>query len=100
MLYDSIGKGKSWHICAKISATLTSTGTPTFFLHPSKVSHGDLGMISEGDIQFVLSWLGNAVELVPMLSYANRLACSDNEYNNDDCFWRYNCFMSAQEKRI
>lgn len=66
------GIGKPGHICAKISATLASTGTPSFFLHPAEASHGDLGMISEGDTLFVFSWSGNTVELVPMLSYANR----------------------------
>lgn len=66
------GMGKPGHICAKIAATLASTGTPAFFLHPGEASHGDLGMISDEDTLFVFSWSGNTVELVPMLSYANR----------------------------
>lgn len=66
------GMGKPGHICAKVAATLSSTGTPAFFLHPGEASHGDLGMISEDDTLFVFSWSGNTVELVPMLSYANR----------------------------
>lgn len=66
------GMGKPGHICAKIAATLSSTGTPAFFLHPGEASHGDLGMISEDDTLLIFSWSGNTAELVPMLSYANR----------------------------
>ncbi|MBR1735298.1 MAG: KpsF/GutQ family sugar-phosphate isomerase [Alphaproteobacteria bacterium] len=66
------GMGKPGHVCVKIAATLASTGTPAFFLHPGEASHGDLGMISADDTLFVFSWSGNTVELVPMLSYANR----------------------------
>lgn len=66
------GIGKPGHICAKISATLASTGTPSFFLHPAEACHGDLGMISENDTLFVFSLSGNTSELIPMLSYANR----------------------------
>lgn len=66
------GIGKPGHVGRKISATLASTGTPSFFLHPSEASHGDLGGISRDDILFVLSLSGNTQELIPMLSYANR----------------------------
>lgn len=66
------GMGKPGHICAKIAATLSSTGTPAFFLHPAEASHGDLGMISEDDTLVIFSWSGNTSELIPMLSYANR----------------------------
>jgi arabinose-5-phosphate isomerase len=64
--------GKPGHIGRKISATLASTGTPSFFLHPGEASHGDLGEISYSDVLLVLSLSGNTQELIPMLSYANR----------------------------
>jgi arabinose-5-phosphate isomerase len=66
------GMGKPGHVGRKISATLASTGTPSFFLHPGEASHGDLGEISDSDILLVLSLSGNTQELAPMLSYANR----------------------------
>ncbi|MDR2723851.1 MAG: KpsF/GutQ family sugar-phosphate isomerase [Holosporaceae bacterium] len=66
------GMGKPGHIGRKISATLSSTGTPSFFLHPGEASHGDLGEISTNDVLLVLSLSGNTQELIPMLSYANR----------------------------
>ncbi|MDR1560909.1 MAG: KpsF/GutQ family sugar-phosphate isomerase [Holosporaceae bacterium] len=66
------GIGKPGHVGRKVAATLASTGSPSFFLHPSEASHGDLGEISEDDILFVLSLSGNTQELAPMLAYANR----------------------------
>lgn len=66
------GMGKPGHIGRKISATLASTGTPSFFLHPGEASHGDLGVISPDDVLLVLSLSGNTQELLPMLSYATR----------------------------
>lgn len=66
------GMGKPGHIGRKISATLSSVGTPSFFMHPAEASHGDLGEISSKDILLVLSLSGNTQELIPMLSYANR----------------------------
>ena len=66
------GMGKPGHIARKIAATLSSTGTPAFFLHPGEASHGDLGVISPEDVLLVLSWSGNTQELVPMLTYATR----------------------------
>ncbi|MCR5225451.1 MAG: KpsF/GutQ family sugar-phosphate isomerase [Alphaproteobacteria bacterium] len=66
------GMGKPGHIGRKISATMASTGTPSFFLHPGEASHGDLGEISKEDVLLVLSLSGNTQELVPMLSYSNR----------------------------
>lgn len=66
------GMGKPGHIGKKISATLSSVGTPSFFLHPAEASHGDLGEISNKDVLLVLSLSGNTQELIPMLSYANR----------------------------
>jgi arabinose-5-phosphate isomerase len=66
------GMGKPGHVGRKISATLSSTGTPAFFLHPAEASHGDLGVISKDDVLLVLSFSGNTEELIPMLGYANR----------------------------
>lgn len=66
------GMGKPGHIAAKIAATLSSTGTPAFFLHPAEASHGDLGMISGKDVLLVFSLSGNTQELLPLLAYANR----------------------------
>ena len=50
------GVGKSGHIGAKIAATLSSTGTPSFFLHPTEAFHGDLGMLKPIDIVMLISW--------------------------------------------
>lgn len=57
------GIGKSGHIGKKLAATLASTGTPAFFVHPAEALHGDLGMISQGDIMLFISYSGNAKEL-------------------------------------
>lgn len=66
------GMGKPGHIAKKIAATMSSVGTPAFFLHPAEASHGDLGEISDKDVLLVFSLSGNTSELVPMLAYANR----------------------------
>ena len=58
-----IGMGKSGHIAKKISATLASTGTPSYFIHAAEASHGDLGMIMEGDICILISNSGETTEL-------------------------------------
>jgi arabinose-5-phosphate isomerase len=68
------GIGKSGHIAHKISSTLSSTGTPSFFVHPSEASHGDLGMITQEDMLIVLSYSGETAELVDMISYAKRFS--------------------------
>ena len=52
------GMGKSGHVGAKIASTLASTGTPAHFVHPAEASHGDLGMITKGDVILALSWSG------------------------------------------
>ena len=57
------GMGKSGHIGHKIAATLASTGTPAFFVHPAEASHGDLGMITRDDVVLALSWSGETSEL-------------------------------------
>jgi len=66
------GMGKSGHIARKIAATLSSTGTPSFFVHPAEASHGDLGMILPTDILIVLSASGETTELSNLLAYAQR----------------------------
>lgn len=66
------GMGKSGHIGNKIAATLSSTGTPALFVHPAEASHGDLGMITEGDALFAFSNSGETTELADMVAYAKR----------------------------
>ena len=66
------GMGKSGHIGRKIAATFASTGTPAYFVHPAEASHGDLGMIAEGDVVLALSNSGEAPELANMIAYARR----------------------------
>jgi arabinose-5-phosphate isomerase len=66
------GMGKSGHIGAKIAATLASTGTPAFFVHPAEASHGDLGMITPQDVIVALSWSGETAELRSIVFYSRR----------------------------
>ena len=66
------GMGKSGHIGRKIAATLASTGTPAYFVHPGEASHGDLGMISRDDAIIALSWSGETMELRDLIEYAKR----------------------------
>jgi arabinose-5-phosphate isomerase len=68
------GVGKSGHIGSKIAATLASTGTPAFFVHPSEANHGDLGMIARDDAIIAMSWSGESFELKGIVSYARRFA--------------------------
>ncbi len=68
------GMGKSGHIAAKLAATLASTGTPSFFVHPSEANHGDLGMIARDDVILALSKSGEAQELQGTLDYSKRFA--------------------------
>lgn len=67
------GMGKSGHIAGKIAATLASTGTPAFFVHPGEASHGDLGMITPSDVVLALSNSGETGELVTILPIIKRL---------------------------
>lgn len=67
------GMGKSHHIANKIAATLSSTGTPAFFVHPAEASHGDLGMITARDTVLALSNSGNTAELITLLPLFKRL---------------------------
>jgi arabinose-5-phosphate isomerase len=68
------GMGKSGHVAGKIAATLASTGTPAFFLHPAEAGHGDLGMITRSDAVLALSNSGETPELVLLLPHLKRLA--------------------------
>jgi arabinose-5-phosphate isomerase len=68
-----IGMGKSGHIGGKIAATLASTGTPAFFVHPGEASHGDLGMIRPGDVVLALSNSGETSEIVTILPLIKRM---------------------------
>ena len=66
------GMGKSGHVGHKIAATLASTGTPAFFVHPAEASHGDLGMITRQDVVLALSWSGETSELRSLVEYTRR----------------------------
>ncbi|MFC0219468.1 SIS domain-containing protein [Pseudochelatococcus lubricantis] len=68
------GMGKSGHVGRKIAATLSSTGTSAYFVHPSEASHGDLGQIQTDDIVLALSWSGDTAELGAILTYAKRFS--------------------------
>lgn len=68
------GMGKSGHIARKIAATLASTGTPSFFVHPGEASHGDLGMITRDDAVVALSNSGETPELSDIVAYTRRFA--------------------------
>ncbi len=66
------GMGKSGHVARKIAATMASTGTPSYFVHPAEASHGDLGMITRNDIILALSNSGETPELANIVDYAGR----------------------------
>lgn len=66
------GIGKSGHVAKKLTATLASTGTPSHFVHPGEASHGDLGMIMEGDVVLMLSYSGENAELSDLIHYTRR----------------------------
>ncbi|MGB0955007.1 MAG: KpsF/GutQ family sugar-phosphate isomerase [Panacagrimonas sp.] len=68
------GMGKSGHIGNKIAATLASTGTPAFFVHPGEASHGDLGMITREDVVLAISYSGETAEVVTILPLFKRMA--------------------------
>lgn len=67
------GMGKSGHVGGKIAATLASTGTPAFFLHPAEASHGDIGMITRQDLVLALSNSGETAEILTLLPHLKRL---------------------------
>lgn len=66
------GMGKSGHVGRKIAATLASTGTPAQFVHPAEASHGDLGMVTSGDVALVLSNSGETPELADIIAHTRR----------------------------
>ncbi|HOB95624.1 MAG TPA: KpsF/GutQ family sugar-phosphate isomerase [Aquabacterium sp.] len=68
-----MGMGKSGHVGRKIAATLASTGTPAFFVHPAEASHGDLGMVQPGDVVLAISNSGESDELAAVLPALRRL---------------------------
>jgi len=68
------GMGKSGHVGNKIAATLASTGTPAFFVHPGEASHGDLGMITRQDVVLALSYSGETAEVLTLLPLFKRMA--------------------------
>ena len=78
ILYQTKGKvvvtgvGKSGHVGAKIAATLASTGTPSFFMHPTEAMHGDLGMIGKNDTMLSISFSGESEELTKILPHVQR----------------------------
>ncbi|MFT5706313.1 MAG: arabinose-5-phosphate isomerase [Oceanospirillaceae bacterium] len=67
-----MGMGKSGHVGRKIAATLASTGTPAFFVHPAEAGHGDLGMLAKGDIVIAISQSGNNEEILRTFPYIKR----------------------------
>jgi arabinose-5-phosphate isomerase len=68
------GIGKSGHVARKIAATLASTGTPAFYMHPAEASHGDLGMVAKDDVLLAVSWSGETPELRDVIHYCKRFA--------------------------
>ncbi len=66
------GMGKSGHIARKIAATLSSTGTPAYFVHPAEAGHGDLGMITQNDVLLALSYSGESEELIQIINLIQR----------------------------
>ncbi|MBN9589312.1 MAG: KpsF/GutQ family sugar-phosphate isomerase [Alphaproteobacteria bacterium] len=66
------GMGKSGHVARKIAATLSSTGTPAYFVHPAEASHGDMGAVTRHDVLLLLSWGGETAELSALITYAKR----------------------------
>ncbi|HYA73472.1 MAG TPA: KpsF/GutQ family sugar-phosphate isomerase [Roseiarcus sp.] len=68
------GMGKSGHVARKIAATLASTGQPASFVHAAEASHGDLGMVQNGDVVVAVSWSGETAELAAIITYAKRFA--------------------------
>ena len=68
------GVGKSGHIGNKLAASLASTGTPSFFVHPVEANHGDLGMITQDDVIIAISWGGESAEMRGIISYSRRFS--------------------------
>ena len=70
------GMGKSGHVGRKIAATLASTGTPSFFMHPAEAFHGDLGMVTEKDVVIAISNSGESAEVVNILPIIRRIGAT------------------------
>lgn len=68
------GMGKSGHVGRKIAASMASTGTPAYFVHPAEASHGDMGEVTASDVLLMLSWGGETAELFNLITYAKRFA--------------------------
>jgi len=68
-----VGMGKSGHIAKKIAATLASTGTPSFYVHPGEAGHGDLGMVNDKDVVIIISYSGESDEIITLLPSIKRL---------------------------
>ena len=68
------GMGKSGHVGQKVAATLASTGTPAYFVHPGEANHGDLGMLTRDDVLLAFSWSGETAEFSGLITYSRRFA--------------------------
>jgi arabinose-5-phosphate isomerase len=79
-----MGIGKSGHIAQKISATLSSTGTSSFFIHPTEAAHGDLGMINKKDAILLLSNSGETKEIIEILPALKRSTANIFTLTNND----------------
>ena len=71
-----VGMGKSGHIAKKIAATLASTGTPSFYVHPGEAGHGDLGMVNDKDVVMIISYSGESDEILTLIPTIKRLDIS------------------------
>src|SRR5438128_4803302 len=80
------GMGKSGIIARKIAATLSSTGTPSLFMHPAEAMHGDLGMLVRGDIVVALSSSGETEEIVRLLAMIKRIGAALITMTGDDLY--------------
>jgi len=96
------GIGKSGHIAGKIASTLSSTGTPSFFMHPGEASHGDLGMITENDIVIFLSNSGESQELLLLIPLIKRIGAkiiSITGDTNSTLFTESNIHINSSVKK-
>jgi arabinose-5-phosphate isomerase len=98
-----MGIGKSGHIAQKISATLSSTGTSSFFIHPTEAAHGDLGMISKNDAILILSNSGETKEIIEILpalkrSTANIFTLTNNNKSTIAMAGKINLVINADEE--
>ena len=98
-----MGIGKSGHIAQKISATLSSTGTSSFFIHPTEAAHGDLGMISKNDSILILSNSGETKEIIEILpslkrSTSNIFTLTNNKKSTIARAGKINLIINADEE--